>query len=156
MPWSGLSGHIVKHLTRLYVVETSIAIFLIPLLVLLHPAVGQQDHSLLLERGSANDTKAGGRDYRLQGEVIPLNYNLSLIVDMKELKTEGEVQIKLRVMQPTSNITLHANQSLLSIKHSGVRIEVEQDDSPKVGVVGRLDKRKEGQGNSTLSCSTKH
>ena len=49
----------------------------------------------------------------------------------------------MRVMQPTSNITLHANQSLLSIKHSEVRIEVEQEDSPKVGVVGHLDDRKE-------------
>ena len=143
MPWSGLSRYIVKHLTRLYVLETSRAIFLIPLLVLLHPAVGQHDHSLLLERGSANDTKASGSDYRLQGEVIPLSYNLSLIVDMKELTTEGEVQIKLRVMQPTSNITLHANQSLLSIKHSEVRMEIEQEDSPKVGVVGHLDDRKE-------------
>ena len=61
---------------------------------------------------------------------------------MEKVSTEGEVQIKLRVMQPTSNITLHANQSLLSIKHSEVRIETGKEDSSIVGVVGHLDNRK--------------
>ena len=146
MPCSGLSGDIVKHLTRLCILETSTTVFLINILILDRPAVGQHDHSssLLLEQSSANETKEpSGSDYRLLGEVIPLSYNISLIVDMNELTTEGEVQIKLRVMQLTSNITLHANQSLLTIKHSEVRIEIEQDDSPKVGVVGHLDDRKE-------------
>ena len=75
--------------------------------------------------------------------VIPVSYNLSLLVDMEKLTTEGEVQIKLTVTRDTSNITLHANQSFLSIKHSEVRVETEQADSPKVGVIGHQGDRKE-------------
>ena len=61
--------------------------------------------------------------------VIPLSYNLSLLVDMEKLTTEGEVQIKLKVTRTTSNITLHANQSFLSIKHSEVRVERKQAEN---------------------------
>ena len=150
MPWSGLSGYPVKQWTRLYLSETILALFLllIPVPILLQPAAALNSHSVLasVERRSVSETGKTGppaSDYRLLGEVIPVSYNLSLLIDMEKLTTEGEVRIKLRVMRTTSNITLHANQSFLSIKHNEVMVEIEQDDSPKVDVVGNLDDRKE-------------
>ena len=150
MPWSGLSGYPVKHWTRLYLSETILALFLllIPVPILLQPAAALNSHSVLasVERRLVSETVKTGppaSDYRLLGEVIPVSYNLSLFIDMENLTTEGEVRIKLRVMRATSNITLHANQSFLSIKHNEVMVEIEQDDSPKVDVVGNLDDRKE-------------
>ena len=135
MPWTRpWSGDCLKQSTCFFLLETSI---LLTFLVLLQPAHCAQASSLQGEASNA----VNGSEYRLPGEVLPLSYNLSLLIDMENLVTEGEVQIKLTVTRPTSNITLHANQSFLSIKHDQVRVEFE--DSPKIGVLGHLGDEEE-------------
>ena len=135
MPWTRpWSGDSLKQLTCFFHLEISI---LLSFLVVLQPAHCAQSSSIQGEASNA----VNGSEYRLPGEVLPLSYNLSLLIDMENLVTEGEVQIKLTVTRPTSNITLHANQSFLSIKHDQVRVEFE--DSPKVGVLGHLGDEEE-------------
>ena len=135
MPWTRpWSGDCLKQSTCFFLLETSI---LLTFLVLLQPAHCAQASSLQGEASNA----VNGSEYRLPGEVLPLSYNLSLLIDMENLVTEGEVQIKLTVTRPTSNITLHANQTFLSIKHDQVRVEFE--DSPKIGVLGHLGDEEE-------------
>ena len=71
---------------------------LIPL-VLLHQvsASGQAD---LIKRN----------DYWLPDNVVPVNYNISLLVNMEELSTEGRAKIRLEVKNATDRITLHVMQ----------------------------------------------
>ena len=135
MPWTRpWSGDSLKQSTCFFLLEISI---LLSFLVVLQPAHCAQSSS---SQGEASNA-VNGSEYRLPGEVLPLSYNLSLLIDMENLVTEGEVQIKLTVTRPTSNITLHANQSFLSIKHDQVRVEFE--DSPKIGVLGHLGDEEE-------------
>ena len=153
MPWSTLSGYSVfKLFARFDLVESTRTLLLISLLCLLQSAAGlnARSHSLSASLDGrsgvdpAKDQRPPASDYRLQSiPVIPLSYNLTLLIDMEKLTTEGEVQIKLRVNRTSSNITLHANESFLSIKHSEVRLETEQADLPKVGVIGHEGNRKE-------------
>lgn len=50
-----------------------------------------------------------GVSYRLPSNVEPLHYNLSISsnIHLGELEFSGEVKIKLKVLEPTSTITLH-------------------------------------------------
>ena len=48
-------------------------------------------------------------DYWLPDDVEPVNYNLSLLVDMEEFTTEGEVKIRLKVKKATDQITFHVS-----------------------------------------------
>ena len=48
-------------------------------------------------------------EYWLPGEVVPVHYDLKLVVTMDNLTTRGEVSVDLQVVKATFNITLHAN-----------------------------------------------
>ena len=51
-------------------------------------------------------------EYWLPGEVVPVHYNLMLVVHMANLSTRGEVSVEVQVVKATFNITLHANATL--------------------------------------------
>ena len=65
-------------------------------------------------------------DYWLPDDVEPVNYNLSLLVNMEEFTTEGEVKIRLKVKKATDKITFHASH------HIHRRIVTVQKENVKV------------------------
>ena len=69
-------------------------------------------------------------DYWLPDDVVPVNYNLSLLVNMKELTTEGKVKIRLEVKNATNQITLHVQQETLTV----LQDKVEVYDSNKIRI----------------------
>ena len=62
-------------------------------------------------------------EYWLPSEVVPVHYDLELVVHMENLTTRGEVRIKVEVVKDTSTITLHANSSFVKIAHDKVVVE---------------------------------
>ena len=52
-------------------------------------------------------------EYWLPGEVVPVHYDLKLVVHMDNLTTRGEVSVEVQVVKATFSITL---QSLLSLE----------------------------------------
>ena len=66
-------------------------------------------------------------DYWLPGEVVPVHYDLKLVVHMDNLTTRGEVSVKVRVVKATFNITLHANSSFVKIDHDKVVVKGAND-----------------------------
>ena len=85
---------------------------LIPL-VLLHQvsAAGQAD---LIKRN----------DYWLPDNVVPVNYNISLLVNMGELSTEGRVKIRVEVKNATDRVTLHVmkQRGILTVMQDAVEV----------------------------------
>ena len=64
-------------------------------------------------------------EYWLPSEVVPVHYDLELVVHMENLTTRGEVRIKVEVVKDTSTITLHANSSFVKIAHDKVGVEAQ-------------------------------
>ena len=62
-------------------------------------------------------------EYWLPSEVVPVHYDLKLVVHMDNLTTRGEVKVEVDVVKATSTITLHANSSFLKIDHKKVAVE---------------------------------
>ena len=62
-------------------------------------------------------------EYWLPSEVVPMHYDLKLVVHMDNLTTRGEVKVEVYVVKATSSITLHANSSFLKIDHKQVTVE---------------------------------
>ena len=93
---------------------------LIPLLVL---------HQLSVSAGSADLIKRN--DYWLPDNVVPINYNISLLVNMKELRTEGRAKIRLEVKNATDRITLHVmkKRGILTVLED--KVEVYNNDNAK-------------------------
>ncbi|KAE8736527.1 hypothetical protein FOCC_FOCC018018, partial [Frankliniella occidentalis] len=50
--------------------------------------------------------------YRLPRNIVPLHYNLFLVVDFKLTKFEGQVDIRVKVLEDTDTIVLHAASNL--------------------------------------------
>ena len=91
---------------------------LIPLLLhQLSVSAGPEDH---IERN----------DYWLPDDVVPVNYNLRLLVNMDKLTTEGKVKIRLEVKNATNQITLHVQQETLTV----LQDKVEVYDSNKIRI----------------------
>ena len=77
-------------------------------------------------------------DYWLPDDVVPVNYNLRLLVDMEQLTTEGEVKIKLKVKKTTNQITLHAApysvtvlQDKVEVYHNEKKIPIKRQEFDK-------------------------
>ena len=66
-------------------------------------------------------------DYWLPGEVVPVHYDLKLVVHMDNLTTRGEVVVMVKVVKATSNITLHANSTYVKIDHDKVAVKGPND-----------------------------
>ena len=54
------------------------------------------------------------KEYWLPSEVIliPVHYDLKLVVHMSNLTTRRKVSVEVQVVKATFNITLHANSTL--------------------------------------------
>ena len=76
-------------------------------------------------------------DYWLPGEVVPVHYDLKLVVHMDNLTTRGEVVVMVKVAKATSNITLHANSTFVKIDHDKVAVKGPNDK--KVPVTGHSE-----------------
>ena len=68
-------------------------------------------------------------EYWLPSEVVPVHYDLQLVVHMENLTTRGEVRVKVEVVKDTSTITLHANTSFVKITHDKVTVVVEAQNT---------------------------
>ena len=66
-------------------------------------------------------------EYWLPGEVVPVHYDLKLVVHMDNLTTRGEVVVMVKVVKATSNITLHANSTYVKIDHDKVAVKGPND-----------------------------
>ncbi|XP_030374192.1 aminopeptidase N-like [Scaptodrosophila lebanonensis] len=76
--------------------------------------------------------------YRLPHSVQPLHYTLRVLThleDARRLSFTGDVQIKLRVLQETTNITLHAS-SMLKIADNHTRLQHCSGSGDKKGFIG--------------------
>ena len=83
---------------------------LIPLLLhQLSVSAGPEDH---IERN----------DYWLPDDVVPVNYNLRLLVNMDKLTTEGEVKIRVNVKKATNEITLHVARRIVTVHQDKVKV----------------------------------
>ena len=83
---------------------------LIPLLLhQLSVSAGPEDH---IERN----------DYWLPDDVVPVNYNLRLLVNMDKLTTEGEVKIRVNVKKATNEIILHVSRRIVTVHQDKVKV----------------------------------
>ena len=73
-------------------------------------------------------------EYWLPGEVVPVHYDLKLVVHMDNLTTRGEVSVEAEVVKATFNITLHANSSFVKIDHD--KVVVKGPDDQEIPVEG--------------------
>ena len=94
-------------------------------------AAGHPEHALLLLllQLSVSAAAAGGpanliqrNDFWLPDDVVPVNYNLSLLVNMEELTTEGKVKIRLEVKNATDQIILHVQPNVLTVMQDNVEV----------------------------------
>ena len=79
-------------------------------------------HQLSVSAGSADLIKRN--DYWLPDNVVPVNYNISLLVNMKELRTEGRAKIRVEVKNATDRITLHVmeERGILTVLEDKVEV----------------------------------
>ena len=82
-------------------------------------------------------------EYWLPGQVVPVHYDLKLVVDMEKLKTRGEVKIEVNVVKATSTITLHANSSFVKIDHDNVVVQTADGDLELLVKGHKVDEEKE-------------
>ncbi|XP_041451259.1 aminopeptidase N-like isoform X3 [Drosophila obscura] len=76
--------------------------------------------------------------YRLPQTLQPQHYNLRILTHLEDedrLSFSGEVEIELRVLQPTSNITLHAGSRLqMTSNRTNLYYMDENGNKKKIGV----------------------
>ena len=79
-------------------------------------------HQLSVSAGSADLIKRN--DYWLPDNVVPVNYNISLLVNMDELTTEGRVKIRVEVKNATDRVTLHVmkQRGILTVMEDEVEV----------------------------------
>ena len=78
-------------------------------------------------------------EYWLPGEVVPVHYDLMLVVHMDNLTTRGEVSVEVQVVKATFNITLHANSTFVRIDHD--KVAVKGPDGREIAVEGHTEDR---------------
>ena len=78
-------------------------------------------------------------EYWLPGEVVPVHYDLKLVVHMDNLTTRGEVSVEVQVVKATFNITLHANSTFVRIDHD--KVAVRGPDGREIAVEGHTEDR---------------
>ena len=78
-------------------------------------------------------------EYWLPGEVVPVHYDLKLVVHMANLTTRGEVSVEVQVVKATFSITLHANSTFVRIDHD--KVAVKGPDGKKIAVEGHTEDR---------------
>ena len=61
-------------------------------------------------------------DFWLPDDVVPVKYNLRLLVDMEEFTTEGEVKIRVEVKKATNQITLHVARKIVTVLEEKVKV----------------------------------
>ena len=63
-------------------------------------------------------------DYWLPDNVVPVNYNISLLVNMEQLTTQGRVKIRVEVKNATDRITLHVmkQRGILTVMQDEVEV----------------------------------
>lgn len=61
---------------------------------------------------SSSDSNASGHSYRLPNNTTPEFYDISLVtfIDRNEFSFSGVVEIEVRILEDSTNITLHARQ----------------------------------------------
>ena len=79
-------------------------------------------HQLSVSAGPADLIQRN--DYWLPDNVVPVNYNLRLMVNMEEFTSEGKVKIRVEVLKATDQITLHAEQyrGILTVLKNQVKV----------------------------------
>ena len=77
-------------------------------------------HHLSVSAGPADLIQQN--DYWLPDDLVPVNYNLTLLVNMEELTTEGMVKIRLEVKNATDQITLHVQPETLTVLEDKVEV----------------------------------
>ena len=129
---------------------------LLPSLLLLNPPpnLAQPHHALipLLVVHQLSVSAAGGadlvkqNDYWLPDNVVPVNYNISLLVNMEKLSTEGRAKIRLKVKNATDRITLHVMQErgILTVLRDQVEVYDIDNFSHHKGRVEKPESRKMG------------
>ena len=78
-------------------------------------------------------------EYWLPGEVVPVHYDLKLVVHMDNLTTRGEVSVEVQVVKATFNITLHANSTFVRIDHD--KVAVKGPDGKEIAVEGHIENK---------------
>ena len=78
-------------------------------------------------------------EYWLPGEVVPVHYDLMLVVHMDNLTTREEVSVEVEVVKATFNITLHANSTFVRIDHD--KVAVKGPDGKEIAVEGHTEDR---------------
>ena len=131
---------------------------LLPSLLLLNPPpnLAQPHHALipLLVVHQLSVSAAGGadlvkrNDYWLPDNVVPVNYNISLLVNMEKLSTEGRAKIRLEVKNATDRITLHVMQErgILTVLRDQVEVYDIDNFSRHKARVQKPESRKLGGG----------
>ena len=79
-------------------------------------------HQLSVSADPANLIKRN--DYWLPDNVVPINYNISLLVNMDKLTTEGRANIRVEVKNATDRITLHVMEErrILTVREDEVEV----------------------------------
>ena len=77
-------------------------------------------HQLSVSAGPADLIQRN--DFWLPDDVVPVKYNLRLLVDMEEFTTEGEVKIRVEVKKATNQITLHVARKIVTVLEEKVKV----------------------------------
>ena len=78
-------------------------------------------------------------EHWLPGDVVPVHYDLKLVVHMANLTTRGEVSVEVEVVKATFSITLHANSTFVKIDHD--KVAVKGPDGKEIAVEGHTEDR---------------
>ena len=81
-------------------------------------------------------------EYWLPGEVVPVHYDLKLVVHMGNLTTRGEVRVEVEVVKDTSTITLHTNSRFVKIAHDKVVVQEVENSS---NIIPLKDYKEDGE-----------
>ena len=77
-------------------------------------------HQLSVSAGPEDSIQRN--DYWLPDDVVPVNYNLRLLVNMDKLTTEGEVKIRVNVKKATNEIILHVARRIVTVHQDKVKV----------------------------------